>query len=219
MYYCTSCGKERPESVKFCESCGEAVPDGIKTGYMASDLSQSAPRRAPHPYQHLGGFLAFIAYSQLVVVGLFVVALAVSLATMASVAPLISLAGAAGLFLSGMLWLIYFQLVLYYGIVFFICLKFFWMIRRRQAGFFRFFELVVMVLICLQLISLILGANVGNVVVSMAVIISIFLTFTVYYRTSVRVRTYFGSDRYLRESLFSSRVQSPIPAVDDEAWY
>ena len=37
-----------------------------------------------------------------------------------------------------------------------------------------------------------------------------------YYTRSVRVRTYMGSDEYLREAFFTKKVKSPVPVVPDE---
>ena len=38
-----------------------------------------------------------------------------------------------------------------------------------------------------------------------------------YYTRSVRVRTYMGSDEYLREAIFTKKIKSPEPAVPDKS--
>jgi hypothetical protein len=43
-----------------------------------------------------------------------------------------------------------------------------------------------------------------------------FLLLTLYYTRSVRVRTYMGTEKYLRLAFFTKKVKGPAPAVPDE---
>jgi hypothetical protein len=40
---------------------------------------------------------------------------------------------------------------------------------------------------------------------------------TLYYLRSVRVRTYMGTDAYIKQSIFFKQVTPPTPAVPDDA--
>ena len=110
--------------------------------------------------------------------------------------------------------------------------KFFVMIQKKDAGFLRFREKVLLigwgaaVLVFLVIYAYMkskLGLYVSYfispdlfyyVMVGLAGIGYCALEI-LYYGKSVRVRTYFGSDEYLRRSIFMHNRVYPVPAVPD----
>ena len=99
-------------------------------------------------------------------------------------------------------------------VIAFFIIKYFSMIINKNARFFRYFEIATIINICTNLANIIIqpGFNPPSIVRNMlAFTIGAALWFT-YFSKSVRVRTYFGSDEYLRRSIFLKKLPSPEPA-------
>ena len=231
MKFCSKCGTQLPEGSRFCDSCGAAIPQEYAPIPQASasvdlnavketaqkvfrdisgdNIQQPQPQpeytRYPHPYHKLGGFLAFIAYAQLVGIGLMVFAFVVGLAAtlryweflgaIAGISLLVQFAG--------------------YGVACFFCAKFSSMLRKKDPKFLRFYELTMLTMCAISLA--VLGFS-GFRSFSMEMLQSLlsavlgFLIWTTYFRKSVRVRTYMGSDAYLKYSIFFKNATAPEPA-------
>ena len=88
------------------------------------------------------------------------------------------------------------------------------MIRRKDPRFLRFYEIIMLVVAGLAVATAIFSGfrNVGNLISGLLGAGIGFAIWTTYFRKSVRVRTYFGSDQYLRRSIFFKNAQAPAPA-------
>ena len=64
------------------------------------------------------------------------------------------------------------------------------------------------------------GYSIGNIIVYLiAGLVSVFASgvlATIYFTKSVRLRTYMGSDKYLRKCFVTSNMRGPEPAIEDE---
>ena len=104
------------------------------------------------------------------------------------------------------------------------------LILRRNPRFLRLYQLSFLVSICLVFVGLFadgfildaideLGIAVALIIIVLSILLgigSLFL-YLLYYTKSVRVRTYMGSDEYLRLAFFAKKVKGPEPAVPDAA--
>jgi ribosomal protein L40E len=178
---------------------------------MGDGFEAAAPEpeyeKHPHPYHSLGGWLGFITYGLLVGVALLVV---LTFITFIQVAQMAKWLGALG----G--WLVFVQFVLFagFGFVAFFCVKMFIMIRNKNPRFLRFYELMTLLCGVIYIFTLILSGfrNFGGTILSIVEQGVIFAIWSTYFRKSVRVRTYFGSDEYLRRSIMFKNAQAPEPA-------
>lgn len=95
--------------------------------------------------------------------------------------------------------------------------KFAGKIKKRSDDFLRMWQIMflIFVVVMFALPLLANGFHIRGVVQSVSYTVTLVITFIVwnlYFTKSVRVRTYMGSDAYLRKSLFNKRTMSPIPA-------
>lgn len=175
------------------------------------------PLPITHPYQKLGGFMAFLAYGQLLF-GLYLV-----------LCILFFLFGG----FRGMipLWLML-MLLGTLGVAAYLHVKYFLMVQKKDAGFLRYIEMWTFigwgVIVFLFLVfyiyiknafgeysSVIIAPVLGEVIVYSLIEVGIDVLEFLYYGKSVRVRTYFGSDEYLRRSIIFHNKVYPVPAVPD----
>jgi len=168
----------------------------------------------PHPYQKLGGLLKF-----------YVVMAPISLCF--TVIGQFSPTGfwrAWPTYEGARFWLqLTIQLCLMYSTV--INLTWAVMILRRDPRFVRTWQLAYIGSIASAAarwpLYLIYGYPEGtslasNIVITIGLPVS-FCLWTLYYIKSVRVRTYMGSDKYLRLAFFTRKARGPEPAVPDGA--
>ena len=167
----------------------------------------------PHPYHTLGGWLGFITYAQPIAVGLIALMCIIGFFQMTQWLRYMGGFYAAWTVFSFLIELAGYAICSFFGI------KFFTMIRSKNPQFLRFYEILMIVLLSIYAVTcfmlLVGGVSPGTLVRSFAdilVAIAVFCAWTAYFRKSVRVRTYFGSDEYLRRSVFSKNAQSPVPA-------
>ena len=161
-------------------------------------------QRYPHPYHQLGGWLGFVTYAQLVAVGLMTV---LFLFSAFLVFKYLRYLGA---------WSIILLLIEFvgYGITCFFCVKFYTLIKDKNPRFLRFYELTMITLCSIYVLILILPgvqANAESIRSLLSGLLGFFI-WTTYFRKSVRVRTYMGSDAYLRYSIFFKNTIAPAPA-------
>jgi hypothetical protein len=174
--------------------------------FQQGAASEENAQRYPHPYHKLGGWLGFVAYAQLVSIGLLAIAFLITFFSMMQFAR----------YLDG---LMIFVLLIELGgfiLISAICVKFFIMIRSKNPRFLRFYELLMIVLGSIGVVVAVLsgatGFGVAEPIRSILSGVIGFFVWTAYFRKSVRVRTYFGSDEYLRQSIFFKNVIAPKPA-------
>lgn len=180
-----------------------------------------------HPYHSLGGFLAFIVVINFIAGALALVAI---IPTLISYINLIKLSewveryahGYKGLCVFGMIGAL---ILLVFGAS--IMISFANRIRHQESDFLHYIQsksITFMIISMVYLIVIIIWARSYDTygVVSQFYgwkdLLSVFVPWLigyilscVYFGCSVRVRTYMGSDEYLRQSIFN-KSSSPIPA-------
>lgn len=237
--FCSYCGKEIPENGGFCPYCGKkAAPaddtensikkpntpsienkgsHSLSTGSIvdkAEGLFENAQqviqdklgatdnRPQTHPYQKLGGILAAYAYVSLLIgIGciLFVI---------------FNIFNATNLFMV-------FSLIMFCVVAFWY-IRLFLMIQRKDAGFLGFYEAFgIIIHAAYAAIMLVVGGPYYGAYVFAVILSTIirsapaYVASIIYFSKSVRVRTYFGTDEYIKKSIFMKNSTPPIPAVPD----
>jgi uncharacterized protein YxjI/predicted amidophosphoribosyltransferase len=191
----------------------DAIKGKLKNAYKTAVGDNLPPievqpeyEKFPHPYHTLGGWLGFVTYGLLIGIALLVVLAFVSFIQITQVARYI---GGGG-------WFAFVQFILFVGMGFvaFFCVKMFIMIKNKNPRFLRFYELMTLMCVAIYFVTLILTGfrGFGQTLLSMVEQGIIFTIWTTYFRKSVRVRTYMGSDAYLRQSIFFKNSQAPAPA-------
>lgn len=211
---CLYCGTENTPGDKICVNCGKELPV-LELEHGIEDYAASATPTASqldyssgHPYHQLGGWLALITYGLLI--GTILTAISAAL----QVLPLFKYASYLGfkVVLFGLLLLACHIPLLYY------CIHMFKAIKAKDSDFLRFYETTMLVLAGIDVAVVVLCKLLGQYVptnntirdlLSAAIVFAIWLT---YFRKSVRVRTYFGSDEYLKRSIFLKNCTAPEPA-------
>ena len=240
--FCTKCGAQLVADAKFCISCGNPAASqspGQQRAQFANPAASEATEgvggtfgniagerinagesqdyeRYPHPYHKLGGWFAFVTYAQMVAVGLTAVMILSGLISMfhimrnwgyMSLSQYLRYQG-PWFTIQTLLYLVGYAIVCYY------CIKFYIMIKNKDPEFFRFYELT-MIAMCSLYVAIIVLTGFHAVQEPIKSIFSALIGFAIwstYFRKSVRVRTYMGSDAYLRHSIFFKNTVSPEPA-------
>ncbi len=238
--YCSGCGAKLEKGLSFCTQCGTRVAGSQPAN--ESDKSQSLfdsvqksvqsviraedSRPVTHEYQNLGGWLAVIAYGNLIGAALMLVRLIMNLSDLSAVKSMTF--GYAG----GITSTIAVFLVIFYAAAIAAALGFFMMIQRKNSGFLLYYEVVMLAAAGLVILAgIIAGMSVSSMlgsfagfatgklfgrVVGYVLCIAIALAIGLsYFSKSVRVRTYFGTDEYLLKSIFCKNIKAPEPAVPD----
>lgn len=194
--FCPHCGTKNLEDAKFCASCGKPLPTGNGTGSTPGNTSAYAP---PSAYHELGGWLAVLTYGLLVAVALIAIGAVLGAFTLMKYAKYLG----AGFLLLGVL-----DIALYIPVVYY-CIKMYRMIKERNCMFLRFYEMTMLILCGINLVFVVIGGfnpylSSGEYLKSMLQSIIIFAIWMAYFTKSVRVRTYFGSDDYLKHSILAN---------------
>lgn len=196
--FCPHCGTKNLEDAHFCASCGKPLhTEGDIRGVQGSGTTPNTGTYAPpSSYHELGGWLAVLTYGLLVAVILIVIGAAMVGFTLIGFAKYV---GAWVLFL-GLI-----AIAAYIPVVYF-CIKMYRMIKARDCMFLRFYEMTMLLLAGAHIVLMLIGAMSGLVSLSdhfMSLLESliVFAIWMAYFTKSVRVRTYFGSDEYLRHSI------------------
>ncbi|MCL2194894.1 MAG: zinc ribbon domain-containing protein [Oscillospiraceae bacterium] len=205
--YCPQCGTQKPPHAAFCPECGLKAP--VQSAHAYPQVPYYAHQHAMpqhHPYQQIGGVLRWLQ------VGMIIVIIMVPITFMQSLFDFLA---------SGDIHLI-FQFFLSAGTSAFyiVCLA---MLLRRKPKFLRMFELYFIVNLGSTVLRNLLWPPDPELVIFSS--LPVLLTFSVivvgawllYFVRSVRVRTYMGSDEYIRQSIFLKRVKPPQPAVPDDS--
>lgn len=158
----------------------------------------------PHLYHKLGGWLAFFAYLYLIYI------------------PFLLIGGFIGIFhiLSVMILGFSLNYILYVilrtvgtVITAVLCYKMFSSITNKDSSFLALYEITGALNIVWTLLPALIFKNVFP---SVVFTIIQFGLVALYYTKSVRVRTYFGTDEYLRKSRLFKNFPSPIPADNSQ---
>jgi len=173
--------------------------------------------KQPHPYHQLGGWLAFFAYGQPIgAVGFILIGIIELITTLYGLYYLNQIFGGfSGVY--GISFYIFLALLANFAIytIFIVfAFKFHSMVKRKDPRFFRLFENTLIFFFGLSIILYLVTpytsfTEIVSYVISTALVVVIW---SLYFSKSVRVRTYFGSDEYLRRSIFLKNVTTPTPA-------
>lgn len=84
-------------------------------------------------------------------------------------------------------------------------------LRLRRPSFLLYYEYACFVVVIVSIVTIFCGQVLLGVILT---IVSVAVSYTTlkWLTTSVRVRTYMGTDQYLRVALFTRKIPSPIPA-------
>lgn len=198
--FCTKCGKALRDGSLFCASCGTRIASDDKREVQSStDTSVLHPildsdvAKESHPYTNMGGWLALFTYAQFIV---GVISMVSGTLVIVSALPYLR-------FLEG--WHILAIVLGFVSIIvsFYVMFCLFQMIRKRDCDFLGFYEIWMIMELAVLTISVVLGLSESASTLRNLVSSGIsFVIWDLYFRKSVRVRTYFGTDAYIRRSLF-----------------
>lgn len=241
--FCRSCGNELLDGAAFCPRCGRKVnaPERGSVN-IANTLTADSPTMAAqvpgsaseklvgsaaasvgvpatgvgqssnHPYKKLGGFLAFIVY------GNYVAAALMAIYPIVAIVQLFALSSQYGSYGSAVVGAaivpLIILLVVYVALAIFLC---WWatQLKNRNPAFLKIYHYFGCIALVIEFVVLIATGNAVSGFLYLILGALGLLLWTLYYMKSVRVRTYFGTDEYLRQSPFTKNVQAPDPAVAD----
>ena len=190
-------------------------------------------RPVTHAYQRLGGFLAVATYRW----GILALILAYD-----TIQILTSLSKISSFFsglpvdaggVSGALVVLGILIFIIMGIAVAINLLMFIFLEKKNTVFLKFYEIVAIVVTAIvALCAILILTGIGNLdmggfsdkvmsILTGILIPMVFWTAAIYglwilyFGKSVRVRTYFGTDEYLRRSIFCRKWKYPVPMVPD----
>lgn len=209
--FCSNCEINLQDDTNVCSTCDSAtigqdmqeqssVYKQSQQPWQAQPSASSITYSQYHPYRRLGGWLAFIAIGPLISIGLMAILFLVSAV---AVLQLIGIFGGLGNLRTLLLLALLVEFVGYAVITFF-CVKFSTKIFRKDDSFMRFYELTMIMLCSMYVLTAIMTGfeNVGESIGSVIGGIVMFVIWTTYLRKSERVRVYMGSDEYLKHSIF-----------------
>ncbi len=222
--FCQNCGAAIEPGVKFCPNCGTtcdvqpaantapaaeptvvqpAAPSPAQqSAYAAPAYPQPAAPVGSHPYHELGGFLQFLAimYSYIVPVILILGAIGV-------LGKLVGIGFFNGKIIANLI-----LTLANSGISAWFSIRIGKQIRQKNTSFLETYQQMAIVnVVCSFLITLV-GQGFFNAIGTLiGTALGCFLL-NLYYVKSVRVRTYMGTDEYLKKSLFNKNTQAPASA-------
>ena len=160
-----------------------------------------------HPYQKLGGYLAFTVYGGIVVSVLAIIGMIVTMIPIFKALKYLSRYGNMSFLYIIAIILILFAIVLY-GLI----IKLMIMIKNKNQKFLWFYHKVVIAETLVTFVLQWITSGFGQGLVYLIFYALMFFLYTLYFVKSVRVRTYMQSDEYLRIDPLTRNVPSPRPA-------
>ncbi len=160
-----------------------------------------------HPYQKLGGYLAFTVYGGTVVSVLAIIGMIVTMIPIFKALKYLSRYGNMSFLYILAIILILFAIVLY-GLI----IKLMIMIKNKNQKFLWFYHKVVIAETLVTFVLRWITSGFGQSLVYLIFYALMFFLYTLYFVKSVRVRTYMQSDEYLRIDPLTRNVPSPRPA-------
>lgn len=235
--YCTQCGAQRPLDCRFCTECGAAqVPTQPQQPYPQAPHNAFTPPFPPplHPYKQIGGMLLFIQVLRILSIigmvffGIIMLIMTVGLVFIVAMGDLITqtlreagqhyyiwseLLPPVAMFGSAVMMLTSFVA----GIVSIVSMG---QLIRRNPKFLRVYEISVIIMLAGFLVYDFSLLAIGSPMLMQQLVSTLFAAgvcalWFLYYARSVRVRTYMGSDEYIRQSIFLRKATPPQPAVPD----
>ena len=228
--FCTNCGKEIKDQSVFCSYCGQKIIVSETTNDMDSGLnlitefktakddfvkrisgiSSSQDNRIfsnQHPYHRLGGWLAFFTYCQLLA------SVAIAISALLVFATIIKYA----MYFNGIFLMYVLLFFIAAGIEIYFCVRLYNLVTQKDAEFLHFYEFSRLAYGGCYMLAEFIGHFAGIVSLEQVWSGGIVLVCTAgiwltYFQKSVRVRTYFETDEYLKRSMFFSGVIPPDPA-------
>lgn len=207
--FCTNCGAKNEDTAVFCTNCGKKLSAPVDTVKKApvnltksGQPPQPSPLKAEHPYHQLGGWLAVMTYGTLIIV--VIQTILVALADFA----LLKAAKYLGI------WTILFAVILTIAQLIDLRLvwEFFRLIKEKDHRFFRYYETLSVLSIIVEVISVLQHSFSSSSMRSLLWTVLAIAIWIAYFCKSVRVRTYLGTDLYLKNSHFFRNIQAPDPA-------
>lgn len=200
VVYCINCGAECPEGARFCMKCGFKV---VKKEQVEGERTRDAGVAINPDYKKLGGWLAFCAY------GLLAAGVLIGIGAVSEIFMYMKIAkefSRYGMPVKDTFQWISMLTIVFCGVLIVYCFILSRMIRRRDCRFLHFYEMVMMIgcgiAIVLMIYQKMKGAEIApKDVRSLLSAVIMFVVWTTYFIKSVRVRTYFGSDKYLEKSV------------------
>ncbi len=216
--FCPNCGNQVADGAKFCPKCGATIatpeqpqqpqqPPQPNYGapqqpYNQAPMQSYPPQMVGNPqYQTMGGWLLFFV----------IVMLIGGVTSIVSGIEVFSLAGALS-YMLGMIgegWMTGILYVVSIGVIFCAIFVFYivYLVFQRQSSFLRMYQLYSFIIIAMNAIIAIIysqaGLNSAELWSNLVTAVVELLLMTLYYSRSVRVRTYMGSDEYMRQAFFS----------------
>lgn len=200
VVYCINCGAECPEEARFCMNCGFKL---VKREQVERERTRDAGGATNPDYKKLGGWLAFVAY------GLLVGCAFIGIAAVSVIFMYMKIAKETsryGMPVEDSFQWISMLAIISCGVLATCCFALSRMIRRRDYRFLHFYEMIMMIECGFEVILIIYKIMKGieikpKDVRSLLSVVIMFVVWMTYFIKSVRVRTYFGSDEYLENSL------------------
>lgn len=234
--FCGYCGKEIPDESMFCSYCGQQIfndIDGNKSDDILAEKSNGDVHRTlpdTHPYQVMGGWLAVFTYAWLILGIYFIICIILELVSFVAVTS--TTAG----FMNGLIGKVTGPLallvVLYYAVCAALSFNLYSKMKDKETDFLHFYESLFILSLLVGIVGSFipyitsptllkyLGSNLPQIFISFLKTIVWptvgFVLTMLYFSKSVRVRTYFGTDKYLRKSRFLASTPSPVSMVEDE---
>ncbi|MCL2531235.1 MAG: zinc ribbon domain-containing protein [Oscillospiraceae bacterium] len=205
--YCTQCGTQKPPNATYCPECGTA--QAAQQPYPQAPYYYGHTQPYPnlkHPYQSIGGVLRWLQVSLIFSCIFLPILWAFNIFTFVR---------GEGDFSTILLN----STSMISGILTLVCMI---MLLRRKPNFLRIYEISCLVMLGgLLLYDVYLLFTMGFAMFIVQLILTLFVVgamapWLLYYVRSVRVRTYMGSDAYIKQSIFLKRVTPPVPAVPDD---
>ena len=201
--FCIQCGKQFSGS---SDTCPECTSKKAYTPNYQNDQSYSYVNANAKDYTRLGGWLAFFAYGHLAGAVLLAIYEIIGIISFVKIANLVgtysSYYGARqtmALIVPSLI-----QLIMY-GVSIYFCIKIYQMIKNRNHDILKTYEIWGAANTAAFLLMAIFG---GAAYIPMLLgPIGSYVLYEFYYRKSVRVQTYFGSDEYVKRSYFTKIME------------
>lgn len=199
-------------------------------GYSYQPQPNQSYAPGAHSYQKLGGYLKFVMIGNYILGGVWLLYIIPIVIGFFNLLKLTSYLGSYAQGLTAFMWYSYVLLVLCMIFGAYISIGFSNRVRKKDPDFLRFIQSALIKFLVVSFPAMIIQmlwaksfdvygimdyssqiAGVVRVIIS-GVCSEVFCYF--YFGKSVRVRTYMGSDEYLKRSIFNKNSQ-PVPAVPD----
>ena len=168
-------------------------------------------KKYPHPYHELGGWLKAIVVLGYIGCALYALSLAITTIGTLQIINQIGGIGLAFRYSRGLM-IAFFTAIAFGAVAIWFLFKYFRKIQTKDPSFLRYYHTLSIIGTIAASIYMMVTSGFWMGLFDAALGILSMYAFTSYFCKSVRVRTYMGTDQYLRMSYFTRNVPSPIPA-------